>query len=239
MALIPRSQLMPGQSLNGTYPGQQRGSTASSPFGGSPWGPPGQTGYGAPVVDSGFNVQAGGQSPLSSAAASGTATGGNANTAAATKFLNGVLAGKNLPYDKTTQSNMLSEQSGMAAAAEGARNQELNNSALAGGSSYNDPSLAGGRASNMAARQAANMNAARDIAQNANVQNFDAQQQAAKSLATFGLAESDRAQRLLEAMMSGGQQQSAPTVANSIGQGYTMTGQQPTGGKRFSNLFSI
>lgn len=136
---------------------------------------------------------------------------GNAQSDAAVKYLNRVLEGKELPYDQATKANMLSEQSGMAAAAESAQNQELMNNATAGGASANDPSLAAAKRSNLARRQSANMGAARDIAQNANVQNFGAKEGAAKALATFGLAEQDRALQAMQAQAQTGYAQSEPT----------------------------
>jgi hypothetical protein len=139
--------------------------------------------------------------PISGSTATGSSVGGNANSAAAIKYLNQVIKGKQLPYDKETRRNMLSEQSGMASAAEVARNAEMNQSAVAGGASYNDPSLAGARASSMANRQSQNMGAAREIAQNASIANQAQKMAAAKALATFGLAESDRAAEWQRAMM--------------------------------------
>lgn len=98
------------------------------------------------------------------------------------KWLSGVLGGKNLPFSPFTQKQMLSQQSDMSAAAEGARNQQMMGAAAAGGASANDPSLRAAKLGNMAARQTQNQTAARDISAQASQQNFGAQMQAANAL---------------------------------------------------------
>ena len=114
-------------------------------------------------------------------------TGGGSSTtqtgnADAEAWFKGVMGGQNLPFSPFAQSQMLSQQSDMSAAAEGARNQQLTGNAAAGGASANDPSLRAGQMSNMAARQGQNQTAARDISANANQANFGAQMQAASQL---------------------------------------------------------
>ena len=115
-------------------------------------------------------------------AAGSTATATSGPTASAEAWMNDVLAGKNLPFSPFTQSQMLSKQSDMSAAAEGARNQQLANTAAMGGASAGDPSMNAARMSNMAARQAQNQTSARDIGAQAAQANFGAQMDAASQL---------------------------------------------------------
>lgn len=162
-----------------------------------------------------------GTAAATSGKASGKATatggmGGNADAEAASKYLNRVLSGKELPYDQATQANMLSQQSGMNASAEAARNAMMTDGALAGGAGMNDPSLQGARMNSMARRQSDNANSANAIAQNANKANFGAKLSAAGTLADFGLAEEDRRLRAQQASMQMLQGMSTPfPTANS------------------------
>ena len=110
---------------------------------------------------------------------SSTTTTGNAD---AESWFKDVMGGKNLPFSPFQQSQALSQQSDMSAAAEGARNEQMMGSAAAGGASASDPSLQGGRMANMAARQTQNQTAARDISAQANRVNFGAQMDAASQL---------------------------------------------------------
>ncbi len=126
----------------------------------------------------------------------GSATyGRDPNSATAIAFLNSVISGNKLPMDQTAQNNQLSQQSGMASAAESARNNAQAGAAAANGASIYDPSLQGARMNNMATRQAANMNSQNRIAQGAANANFGAQMDAAGSLANLGLAQEDRMAR--------------------------------------------
>ena len=108
-----------------------------------------------------------------------TTTTGNAD---AESWFKDVMGGKNLPFSPFQQSQALSQQSDMSAAAEGARNEQMMGNAAAGGASASDPSLQGGRMANMAARQTQNQTAARDISAQANKVNFGAQMDAASQL---------------------------------------------------------
>ena len=110
---------------------------------------------------------------------SSTTTTGNAD---AESWFKDVMGGKNLPFSPFQQSQALSQQSDMSAAAEGARNEQMMGNAAAGGASASDPSLQGGRMANMAARQTQNQTAARDISAQANRVNFGAQMDAASQL---------------------------------------------------------
>jgi len=119
--------------------------------------------------------------------AGGGAGGGGASTtttgnADAESWFKDVMGGKNLPFSPFQQSQALSQQSDMSAAAEGARNEQMMGNAAAGGASASDPSLQGGRMANMAARQTQNQTAARDISAQANKVNFGAQMDAASQL---------------------------------------------------------
>jgi hypothetical protein len=77
---------------------------------------------------------------------------------------------------------MLTQQSDMGAAAESARNNQIDSNAAASGASGRDPSLQGAKAANFAARQVGNQRAAGDIAAKANSANFGAQMDAAGTL---------------------------------------------------------
>ena len=68
------------------------------------------------------------------------------------------------------------------AAAESARNDQIDANAAASGASGRDPSLQGAKAANFAARQVGNQRAAGDIAAKANSANFGAQMDAANTL---------------------------------------------------------
>lgn len=118
--------------------------------------------------------------PMGSGGSTTTSSSGPTPTAEA--WMNDVLAGKNLPFSPFAKSQMLSQQSDMSAAAEGARNGQMMGAAAMGGASASDPSLQGARMSNMAARQAQNQTAARDIDVQANTANFGAQMDAASML---------------------------------------------------------
>lgn len=110
---------------------------------------------------------------------SSSSTSGNADAEA---WLKNVMAGNNLPFSPQQQAAMLTQQSDMGAAAEGARNNQLDANAAASGSSGRDPSLQGAKAANFAARQVGNQRAAGNIASQANSANFGAQQDAANTL---------------------------------------------------------
>lgn len=117
----------------------------------------------------------------------GTGAGAGSSTtgpvaSGADKWLEDVLAGKNLPFSPAQQGAMLTQQSDMSAAAEAARNQSMDANAAASGASGRDPSLQGAKAANFAARQTANQRAAGDIASQANSANFGAQMNAANVL---------------------------------------------------------
>lgn len=121
----------------------------------------------------------GGTSPGYNPAGGGGSSSTTRGNPQAEEWLGGVLAGKNLPFSPFTQSQMLSQQSDMSAAAEGARNQQMMNAAASGGASASDPSMAAAKMSNMAARQVQNQTAARDIGAQAAQRNFGAQMDAA------------------------------------------------------------
>lgn len=125
-------------------------------------------------------AQTGGGTPTYGGGSTTTSRSGPTPTAEA--WMNDVLAGKNLPFSPFAKSQMLSQQSDMSAAAEGARNQQMMGAAAMGGASASDPSLQGARMSNMAARQTQNQTAARDIDAQAYQANFGAQMDAASML---------------------------------------------------------
>ena len=107
---------------------------------------------------------------------------GGGSTDSAEKWMNDVLAGKNLPFSPEQQAAQLTQQSDMNAAGESARNQNMMANAAAGGASANDPSMQGAKAANFARRQTDNTRAAGDIASRASSANFGAQMQAAGQL---------------------------------------------------------
>lgn len=124
--------------------------------------------------------------PIGGTKPTGTTGGGSSTTttgnADAESWFKDVMGGKTLPFSPFKQSQMLSQQSDMSAAAEGAQNEQLANQAAMGGASASDPSMAAARSSNMAHRQTANQTAARDISAAAEQQNFAAQMEAASQL---------------------------------------------------------
>lgn len=114
-------------------------------------------------------------------------SGSGSSTAApvasgADKWLEDVLAGKNLPFSPEQQAAQLTQQSDMSAAAEGARNEQAGAAASAGGSSGRDPSLQGAKMNSLARRQTDNQQAAGNIAAQAGQVNFGAQMNAANTL---------------------------------------------------------
>ncbi len=124
-------------------------------------------------------------------------------TATAKAFLDRVMAGKELPYDKKTQTAQLTQASDMNASAERARNSTFNANAAINGQSMTDPSLAGARMNSMATRQTGNAQAANAIAQNATKANFGAKMTAAGTLADIGAQENDMNARQRALTLSG------------------------------------
>ncbi len=118
--------------------------------------------------------------------AGGSAAGGSSSPSAgdstARKYLEGVVGGQNTPYNQTTKDSMYSQQSGMAAAAEAGRNQQISNQSAAGGASPTDPSYQRLIRQSMAGRQAQNQQSMGDIDRTANLANQQAQQSAAGQL---------------------------------------------------------
>lgn len=108
---------------------------------------------------------------------------------AASKFLNQVISGQQLPMGTQQQNAMLAQQSAMSAAAEAQQNASAQQAASQGGASASDPSLQGVYRQNAAARQGANQRAAGNIAAQANMANFGAQANAAGAMLRHGEAE--------------------------------------------------
>ena len=119
--------------------------------------------------------------PPGGSTASGSSSGG-AGDSTARKYLEGVVGGQNTPYNQTTKDSMYSQQSGMAAAAEAGRNQQISNQSAAGGASPTDPSYQRLIRQSMAGRQAQNQQSMGEIDRTANLANQNAQQQAAGAL---------------------------------------------------------
>lgn len=171
---------MPVYSFNaqGSRPGSSYQSNYGAGLGGIQ-----QFGYGNPLGPYyGLNKPGATAGAKPGATSGSTTTATSGPTASAEAWMNDVLAGKNLPFSPFTQSQMLSKQSDMSAAAEGARNQQLANTAAMGGASASDPSMNAARMSNMAARQVQNQTSARDIGAQAAQANFGAQMDAASQL---------------------------------------------------------
>lgn len=112
-------------------------------------------------------------------AGSAMSTTGNSDAEA---WFKDVMSGKNLPFSQQQQAAQLTQQTDMNAAAESARNGQLDANAAAGGASASDPSFRGAKAANFARRQTDNSHAAGGIAAQANSANFGAEQQAATQL---------------------------------------------------------
>lgn len=100
----------------------------------------------------------------------------------ARKYLTGVVEGQNTPYNQATRDSMYSQQSGMAGAAEGARNQQIAEQSAMGGASPSDPSYQRLIRQSMAARQGQTAQAMGDIDRTANLANQQTQQAAAGTL---------------------------------------------------------
>lgn len=145
--------------------------------------------------------------------AGGTAGAGNT----AEKWLQDVLSGKNLPFNAQVQAQQLSQQSDMSAAAEGARNNQLDANAAVGGASGRDPSLQGAKAANFARRQTDNQTAARDISSNAATANFGAQARAATELSGNALQREAWANQAGIARMGMGSGAAQPKQQNNTG----------------------
>lgn len=124
--------------------------------------------------------------PIGGAAGTGAAGGGASSTttgnADAEAWFKDVMNGKNLPFGPAQQAAQLTQQTDMNAAAENARNGQLDANAAAGGASATDPSFQGAKAANFARRQTDNSKAAGQIASQAGSANFGAQANAAGQL---------------------------------------------------------
>ncbi len=108
--------------------------------------------------------------------------GGGGADSTARQYLEGVVGGQNTPYNQTTRDSMYSQASGMNAAAEAGRNQQLAEQSAIGGASPSDPSYQRLIRQSMAARQGANQQAMGDIDRTANLANQQAQMSAADRL---------------------------------------------------------
>lgn len=166
---VPRISAAGGQQMGGeNRSGGYTGLGNIQQFGyANPYGPYAtmQRGYGGP------------QNTASTGA--GGKTGGDS---VARQYLTGVVQGQNTPYNQTTRDSMYSQQSGMAAAAEAGRNQQLAEQAAIGGASPSDPSYQRLIRQSMAARQSQNQQAMGDIDRTANLANQQAQMGAAERL---------------------------------------------------------
>lgn len=148
-----------------------------------------------------IGMQRAGQSPGINPNA-GAATGAATKESAARNYLTGTVQGQNTPFNEATRNSMYSQASGMNAAAEGAQNQRINETAAMGGASANDPSAQAARSQNMALRQGANQRAMGTIESQANLANQQAQSQAATTL----LGSEDRNNALAQGHASQAQQ---------------------------------
>ena len=150
----------------------------------------------------------------------GTGTGGGTGSAAE-QWLNDILSGKNLPFNAQVQAQQLSQASDMNAAAENARNGQLDANAAAGGASARDPSMQGAKAANFARRQTDNQTSARDISQAAALGNFNAQSSAAGTLNAnemqrqqWAIESQNRQSQALMQMANSGSSNSRPRPMN-------------------------
>ena len=125
----------------------------------------------------GLNKPQANKPQTSASGSSSTSTG-----AGAEGFLQGVVSGQNLPYSPFAQNQMMGQQADMAAAAEQAQLQQINEGAVLGGASATDPSLQGARRQAMSSRQNQNLQSQRDISSRATQANFAAQMDAARAL---------------------------------------------------------
>jgi len=119
--------------------------------------------------------------PVSPSNGAGSSIGQTGNSDAEAWFKD-VMAGKNLPFSPQQIAAQTTQATDMNAAAESARNGQLDANAASGGASANDPSFQGAKAANFARRQTDNSRAAGQITSQANSANFGAQQQAASQL---------------------------------------------------------
>jgi hypothetical protein len=159
-------------------PGAQQASqqAAQQQYGGANY-----HGWRPPTVPANFTPSTTPGTPGTPAATS-TTTMTSGPTAGAESWLNGVLAGTNLPFSPEVQSAQLATASDMTSDAEAARNGAMNAQAAAGGASANDPSLQGAKMNSMARRQSDNTQAQNSIKSQANIKNFGAQMDAAGQL---------------------------------------------------------
>jgi hypothetical protein len=136
----------------------------------------------------------------------GTQMGLDPDMTAAMQYLRSAMNGQNVPFTDAVKSQMLSQQSGMNAAAEGAQNQSLRSGAATGGASSNDPSLRGALRQSMAQRQGANTTAAGQINTQATLANNQVQNQSAQNLAGWGNQREGRMNKMPVGMFSGSAQ---------------------------------
>lgn len=132
-----------------------------------------------------LNGQYGAKPGAAKPSASSSSSSGSTPTTAdstARQYLTGVVSGQNTPYNQATRDSMYSQQSGMAGAAEAARNQQIAEQSAMGGASPSDPSYQRLIRQSMAARQGANQQAMGDIDRTANLANQQAQMGAAQAL---------------------------------------------------------
>jgi hypothetical protein len=165
-------------------------SQGATPGANNPWysSASDQTTYGAPVGGSFLSPQNMGLDP---------------DMTAAMQYLRSVMEGNNVPFTDAVKNQMLSQQSGMNAAAEAGQNQALTRSAAVGGSSGNDPSLRGAMRQSMAARQGANTEAAGKINTQATLANNQAQGTAGQQLAGWGNQREARLNRMVPGVGGG------------------------------------
>lgn len=96
--------------------------------------------------------------------------------------LKGVMSGAIGPYDQKTREALATSQADQAAAAETAQNQALRDQIAMNGGSMNDPSAQAAMRDNLTQRQLANQGSRLNVDMNANLQNFNASQNAAGML---------------------------------------------------------
>lgn len=94
-----------------------------------------------------------------------------------------VVSGQNLPLGQATQNRIYGQAADSNAAANTAQDQMMQRQLAASGGSIYDPSYQAAQRENMSQRQVANQGTLRDIKIKAALENFTAQQGAARSLA--------------------------------------------------------
>jgi len=149
--------------------------------------------------------------------------------------LKGVMSGAIGPYDQKTREALATSQADQAGAAETAQNQALRDQIAMNGGSMNDPSAQAAMRDNLTQRQLANQGSRLNVDMNANLQNFNASQNAAGMLnqqnrgqqAAIGQASQYLGNMLAQRTTQLGQTDYTGLLSQYLGGGNQTTGSMP------------